>query len=385
MFKPVHTALFCAFFFLTGCSGGGPQSGAILNAPNAQKIDGTGDEPFVLVDMGRSFAERISATYPEFVSHMPRSAPEPFVIGVSDSLDISIVSNNEEGFIDFSQSAIAPLSTTRLPRQEVATDGTVAVPQLGRVRAAGRSVQEFESSLTKRLSQVLINPTAIVQLVDRQSTLVSVIGRVSARGSYPINLSTRRLLDVIGLAGGPTTDTEGLIVSLSRNGVTHRAALADLYKNKSLNIFVRGGDLIAIEPAVTRIQVLGATRGNTVVEFDTPGVTLIDVLSRAGGLSAPRAARKGVFVFREAPKRQLATLGADLKAFSGFETVPTVFRIDLTDPNALFTAKRFRMMDGDIFYVADSLSQQISDFFGSASKLAPLPADYIRDETITRR
>jgi polysaccharide export outer membrane protein len=256
------------------------------------------------------------------------------------------------------------------------------VPQLGRVRASGRTVQSFESLLTRRLSDVLINPTAIVQLVERQSATVSVVGRVSSGGTYPINLSTRRLLDVIGTSGGPTSDTEGLVVSLSRDGVEYRALLEDIYGNKALNIFVRDGDLISIEPEITRVQVLGATGGNDVLEFDEAGVTLIDVITKAGGLMAPRAARKGVFVFREAPRHQLAALGASLEEFPGYKNVPTVFRIDLTDPNALFTSKNFRMMDDDIVYVADSLSQQISDFFGSASNIAPTPAEYVRDNTI---
>lgn len=382
MFKPVVVVFLASALVLSGCTGGGPQLGAILNAPYAEKIDRTGDEPFVLVDLGRSFAKKITGSYPKFIGAMPKAGPEPFVINVSDVLDIAIVSNNDNGFIDFSQAAIAPLSITSLPRQEVAGDGTVAVPQLGRVKASGRTVQAFETMLTRQLSDVLVNPTAIVQMVQRQSATVSIVGRISSSGSYPINLSTRRLLDVIGVSGGPTSDTEGLIVSLSRGGVEYRAMLEEIYGNKALNIFVRDGDLISIEPDITRIQVLGATGGNDVLEFDEAEVTLIDVVTKAGGLLAPRAARKGVFVFREAPRHQLHALGADLTAFHGAHPVPTVFRIDMTDPNALFTAKEFRMMDDDIVYVADSLSQQISDFFGAASNIAPAPVEYVRDETL---
>lgn len=381
MIRPVFLATCAAMMFLGACSGGGPQLGAILNAPNAHKIDRTDEEPYVLVDLGRSFAEKVSASYPTFVSKMPQGAPEPFVIGVSDVLDISIVSSNDAGFIDFTQSAISPLSTTALPRQEVATDGTVTVPQLGRVRAAGRTVQSFESMLTQQLSEVLINPTAIVQLVQRQSATVSVIGRVSG-GSYPINVSTRRLVDVIGVAGGPTSDTDGLIVTLTRKGKQYQAVLADVYGDKSLNVYVRSGDLISIEPQKTKVQVIGATGGNNTIEFEEFGVSLIDVISRAGGLVSPRAARKGVFIYRDAPVGQLYALGADLSTFPGARTIPTVFRVDLTDPNALFTSRNFRMMDGDIVYVANSLSQQINDFFAVTGNLAPAPSVYVQDATL---
>lgn len=382
MLKSVLMAACAALLFLTGCSGGGPQLGAILNSPNAQKLDRRDEAPYVLVDIGRSFAEKISASYPEFVSKMPLAKPEPFVIGVSDVLSIAIVSSNDAGFIDFTQSAISPLSTTALPQQEVATDGTVTVPQLGRVKAAGSTVQSFESYLTRRLSNVLINPTAIVQVVQRQSATVNVIGRVSG-GSYPLNLSTRRLLDVIGVAGGPTDDTEGLIVTLNRNGVRYEAALEDIYADKALNVYLRTGDLISIEPQKTRVRVIGATGGNNTIEFEEFGVALIDVISRSGGLTSPRAARKGVFVYREAPVRQLHALGADLSAFPpGAMTIPTVFRIDLTDPNSLFTSQNFRMMDNDIVYVADSFSQQMNDFFSTTANLAPNPSTYVQDATL---
>lgn len=381
IYKARTLALCAAMFLLAGCAGSGPHLAAIMGSASAQKIDRTDESPYVLVDIGRAFAEKITASYPEFVSSMPQAAPEPFVIGVSDVLNISIVSSNDAGFIDFTQSAIAPLSTTTLPSQEVATDGTVMVPQLGRMKAAGRSVQSFESLLTRRLSDVLINPTAIVQVLQRQSATVNVIGRVSG-GSYPLNLSNRRLLDVIGVAGGPTSDTEGLIVTLNRRGVQHRAALEDVYANKKLNVFLRSGDLISIEPEQTRVRVLGATAGTATLDFEEFGVTLIDVISQAGGLISPRAARKGVFVYREAPLHQLHALGADLSAFPGAKTIPTVFRIDLTDPNSLFTSQNFRMMDNDIVYVADSIGQQISDFFGATSPLAPNPAVYVQDATL---
>lgn len=381
MFKSISIGLCAAILLLAGCSGGGPELNRILNAPNAQKIDRTDEAPYVLVDLGRQFAEKISNSYPEFHSYLPQTSPEPFVIGVSDVLNIAIVSSNDAGFIDFTQAAISPLSTTALPLQEVATDGTVTVPQLGRVKAAGKTVQAFERFLTRRLSDVLINPTAIVQVVQRQSATVNVIGDVSG-GSYPLNLSTRRLLDVIGVAGGPTADTDGLIVTLNRGGQQYKASLLDVYSDKSLNVFLRSGDLISIDPEKTRVQVIGATGGNNTIVFEEFGVSLIDVISQAGGLLSPRAARKGVFVYRDAPAHQLHALGADLSAFASAEKIPTVFRIDLTDPNAPFTSQNFRMMDDDIVYVADSLNQQLGTFFGTTSIFAPNPAAYVQDATL---
>lgn len=377
--------LFLVLTGLSACGGAGPATNAILNAPGAQKVDRSGGEaePFVLVDVGLAFAERLAAELAPAHWSMPQSAAPSFVIGVSDVLDISIVSNNDAGFIDFSQSAVTPIATTPLPRQVVAEDGTVAVPLLGRVKAAGRSVQALESQLTRRLSGVLVNPTAIVQLVERQSATVSVIGEgVTTPGSYPINLADRRLLDIVGRAGGPAGQAGDIVVSLSRGGKTYQALLEEIYRRKDLNIFVQAGDLLSLEPRRTRVQVVGATGANRLVEIAEVEVSLIDVLSEAGGLASPRADLKGVFVYRQAPPQALRAVGADLAPFAGRRTVPTVFRFDMTVPTALFTAKAFRMQDDDILYVADSANAKIENFFGATGPFAPNPSVYVQDATL---
>lgn len=376
--------LFAVMSGLSACGGAGPATNAILTAPGAQKVDRTNeDEPFVLIDVGLGFAERLATRVAEAHWSMPQGQAPAFVIGVSDVLDISIVSNNDAGFIDFSQSAVTPIATTPLPRQVVAADGTVAVPLLGRVKAEGRSVQSLESYLTRQLSGVLVNPTAFVQLVDRQSATVQVIGDgIKAAGTYPINLSDRRLLDIVGRAGGPSRGAGDVIVALSRGGRTYRAVLEDVYARKDLNVFVREGDLISFEPRRTRVQVLGATGASTLVEIEEVEVSLIDVLSEAAGLTSPRADLKGVFVYRLAPAEELRAVGANLAPFAGRRAVPTVYRFDMTQPTALFTAKAFRMRDDDILYVADSANAKIENFFGATGPFAPNPSVYVEDATL---
>lgn len=376
--------LIVAALGLTACGGAGPQTMAIMNAPGAQKLDRTaGDEPFILVDVGMNFAQRLSKVGTEPDWRMPQGGPSSFVIGVSDVLDISIVSSNDTGYIDFNQAALAPISTTPLPQQVVAEDGTVAVPLLGRVRASGQTIQALESLLTRRLSEVLVSPTAIVQMVERQSATVSVVGEgVGNPGTYPINLSDRRLLDIVGRAGGPVGEAKDIIVSLVRGGVTYQAVLFDVYGNKALNVYVHAGDLISLEPRSTRIQVVGATGSNTLVEIQEVDVSLMDALGEGGGLESPRADLKGVFVFREAAPEQMRALGADLSDFAGQETIPVVYRFDMTQPSALFTAKAFRMMDDDILYVADSTNAKLSNIFGATGFFAPDPSAYVQDATL---
>lgn len=373
-------AVVTALLVLTGCTGGGPRADDILGAENAVKVGEPEEKPFVLVELGQSNAEIVSRSIVQPPSSLPRASEQPFIIGRGDVLSVAIVSNNETGFIDFTQSAITPLSTVELPLLEVSNEGTVGIPTLGRVQASGLSVADFENKLTEQLSEILVNPRALVRLAERNSARASVIGDgISQPGSYAIGQTKNHLLDVIGQAGGPTRGAEDLIVSLSRRGVTSQARLQDVYANASLNVHVLDRDVISLEPNLTRVQVLGGTTENSQLTFETVNVNLMDVISKAGGLINTRASLRGVFIYRNAPPNQLFAIGATLESFDQSRPIPTVFRLDMREPTSIFAGAAFEMMDGDIVYVADNLNEDINIFFGTTSNIIPTPAEYILD------
>jgi polysaccharide export outer membrane protein len=161
-------------------------------------------EDFVLVEVNRQIAETVSnasltKTTASFISDT-RAAP--VTIGSGDILDIAIISTSENGFIDFSQSSVSPVSATPLPPQQVGSDGNVNVPPVGRVRASGQTIQQFETFLARKLGEVLVNPSVIVNLTDRRSARVSVLGAVNAPGAFSINQESTHLIDALTLAGG---------------------------------------------------------------------------------------------------------------------------------------------------------------------------------------
>jgi len=364
---------------VSACTGGGPRTDAIVNAENAIYVSSDAQDPFFLVDLTQATAHAVSLTMKPAYSWLPPSAEQPFVIGRGDILEIAIISNNDEGYIDFAQSAVTPLSTVQLPLQEVGTDGRVAVPTVGRVRASGYTVAQFEQRLTNFLAAELVSPTAVVRLAERNSARAAVIGEVSVPGDYPLIPTSNHVLELIGEAGGPTRKASDLIVSLSRHGKSYSARLSDIYEDAALNVHVRRDDVISVEPNLTRVQVLGATFINTQLEFETVDVDLMDVLSEAGGLINTRAALKGVFVYRHAPSTQLYAVGAPVEKCPSGKTIPTVFRLDMTEPTSLFAGSHFKMMDGDIVYVSDNLNAQVSAIVGSVTTFVPAPVEYIRD------
>lgn len=102
-------------------------------------------------------------------------------------------------------------------------------------------------------------------------------------------------------------------------------------------------------------------RANTLVDFSTDGITLEKAVAKAGGLinvlSDPV-----VFLLR----REHASLarkldpGFPIKNPNGYVNV--VYRANLRDPNTLFLAQRFDVLEDDILYVSGAPSTELQKF-----------------------
>lgn len=368
---------------LLGCAGSGPRTESILDDEQAVVAKNELETPFALIaissrsaKMSSSWLDRAQAA--QFIQD---TGSGPVVIGPSDILDVSIVSTSESGFIDLTNSTLSPISTTTLPSQEVGSDGMISVPPLGRISAQGKTAQDFELLLERRLGEVLVDPSVIVRIAERRSARVSILGAVINPGTFSINQNNMYLVEVLAEAGGPDGRSEDLEISVSRQGVTGRATLNRVYENPRLNIHVRAGDVISVDPPNRRLTVLGAGGVNNTITYDQPVLSLAEALSRAGGLLNRRADKKGVFIYREISRDAAAELGIDVAPF-GSGPVPAIFNIDLSRPQALFAAKEFKMGRNDLIYISDSLNEEISAVFSVLTNFTPTPAEYVRDATI---
>lgn len=363
---------------LAACAGVGPTTRAIVGGSESTVAARDETLPYIVVDVNESIATVVSSSMDVTPQFFADSRQTPVIIGVGDTVQISIVSSSETGFLDFTTASIAPISTTTLPPQTVRESGTLNVPPIGRIRVDGQSIQSLETLLERRLGEVLIEPSVIVELVDRQSARVNVVGQVAGGGAIPLTEVNTRLIDVIVAAGGPSGRTEDVIVRLSRRGQTRSVTLQQLYEHPRFNIIVQPGDVIALEPADRKFTVLGTT-GNQTLRFDEQDVTLAEALSLAGGLQSPRSDRNGVFLYRRVPRDVLASIGADISQLPGNE-ITTIFRFDFSDPTVLFTANEFDVADGDILYIAESANEQISTVLSTLTNFVPAPVEFTRRE-----
>jgi polysaccharide biosynthesis/export protein len=99
---------------------------------------------------------------------------------------------------------------------EVASDGQIELPLLGRVPAAGRNQGELVADLAERLTAYMQTPEVDVALQrGAQEPQVTVDGAVGRPGAYPLPAGSTTILEVIAHAGGRTRAAAS-VVELTR-------------------------------------------------------------------------------------------------------------------------------------------------------------------------
>jgi polysaccharide biosynthesis/export protein len=139
-----------------------------------------------LLCMCQRSAQAADATVAASNSHLPLNSD---IIGVGDQLTLS-----EENVDEF-----------KTQIYQVAADGTIGLPLVGRMKAAGLSVSEFEAALNHNLRRYIKAPQATVTSIKYHGRTVSVIGAVNTPGAYQIT-EPRSVLEMLSLAGGLKSD-----------------------------------------------------------------------------------------------------------------------------------------------------------------------------------
>lgn len=365
----------CAFV-----SGTGPTASQIRGAGEDVAVDrDPARARYAVVDVDLPVARALHAAPTvqpaSFFADTPPDRPQ-LTIGTGDEVAVTIVNTSQAGFVNFAQSTVSPLATTSLPPQPVMADGRISVPPLGRIAASGRTPQQLERELREQLGDVLVDPSVIVRLTDRRNRQVAVMGGAVQAGYYPILAEETRVLDVLGAAGVSTSASVGgggatapnapeeLVLTLNRGGVERQVRLDRFLADPALNVRVRPGDVIRLEPAERRFTLLGALGANGDYGYVDTSLTLAQALARGGGLVNQQAARNGVFLYRSTPREDLEELASEPLALRA-DLVPTVYSFDFSQPDVMLAAQRFEMRDGDMVYVPDSPLSELSKVLGA--------------------
>lgn len=161
----------------------------------------------------------------------PAADPGPYLIGVGDVVLLSTPSGG---------SAVEELSgllAAQNSRQgyTVQDDGAVNIPNVGRVRIAGLTIEDAEDVLFQRLVENQFDPTFSLEITEFNSRRVSVGGGVSHPGVLPIGLQPVLLGDALATMGGISVpDQDAASVRIYRDGALYQIPVTTLYGRADL-------------------------------------------------------------------------------------------------------------------------------------------------------
>lgn len=168
-------------------------------------------------------------------------------------------------------------------------DGTFNYPLLGKVHAAGLTVDGLTVKLISGLSTQLNQPDVTVTLKQGRPRKVTVVGDgVHAAGQYDFKTGMH-LLDLLAVAGGPAGEPQLVSATLeTEGGATVSVDLSKLLADAdtSQNLPLAPGDvlfLVARNPEVGQVQVVGDVEKPGAYSIMPSGISILSLLNQAGG------------------------------------------------------------------------------------------------------
>ena len=357
-----------ALALLGGCGGFLPTIG-----PTRSQIENAKPSPsdagFQIIDVNDAVTNRLMARRGQrmFSETLGSQRIASRTAGAGDLLEVSIWEAAPATLFSMasttsaSPNAIATSHPTTLPEQPVDDEGFILVPFAGRIPASGRTLQQIESEITERLKGKANQPEVLVRMTRNFSSNATVVGEVNLSTRVQLVPGNERLLDALAAAGGVRQPVNKMTIQVTRSDSVFSLPLETIIRDPKQNVPLEPGDVVTALFQPYSFTALGSTGKNEEVNFETQGITVAQALARSGGLIDLRSNPKGVFIFRFEPKDALDWPRQPVKTTAD-DRVPTVFRVDLTDPNSFFLIQNFTIENKDILYVSNAPITEIQKF-----------------------
>lgn len=242
---------------------------------------------------------------------------------------------------------------------QIDNDGSVTLPMIGQVHAAGLTVEQFQVNLVTAYKKYFKDPQVTVQVNDFRSQPVSVAGNVTTPGVVQLR-GNRNLMEVIGQAGGLRADAGDSVLitrNLSEGPIPVAGAFTDPTGKYSVahidirsvmngkdpegNILIKPHDVITV-PRARMVYVLGnVTRPGGYVMTENETMSLTQAVALAGGWDHS-AALSGARILRADGGPTREQIPADVKKIMQNK------------------APDLQMRPDDILYIPNSLTKQVS-------------------------
>jgi polysaccharide biosynthesis/export protein len=286
-----------------------------------------GTETVPLQDKALSI-ERVATALPPQV--------DEYEIGPNDVLNILVLGHEELSSVrDFNKGIVGTI---------VKKDGNIYLPIVGKIRAAGYSVEEFHEVLRDQLKAYVVDPQVSIDVLKYESQKFFVLGFVKEPGAFPVDGDTT-LLEAIGLAKGVLAGASLERAYVIRNGELLPINLADLLLrgDTSRNVYMKDRDLVYIPSgADQKVYVLGEVRMPGAVLIEDGRLSLAQALAEAGGLLAIEADDDSIKLIRGSwQEPTVYTLGYDTVLEEGDRIQLRAGDRIVVAPTALTTMTRY--------------------------------------------
>ena len=131
----------------------------------------------------------------------------------------------------------------------VQNDGSIAIPDVGRVEVGGKTVEEAEDELFKRLVANQIDPSFSLEVAEFNSQRVALGGAVRNPSVVPVTLTTLHLNEAISASGGLSVeDPDYAVIRLYRDGTMYQIPVKEyLAKSDLQKLVLKGGDSVFVD------------------------------------------------------------------------------------------------------------------------------------------
>jgi len=184
----------------------------------------------------------------------------------------------------------------------VEADGSFTFPLIGRVKAGGLTLRQFEAELKKKLADGYFkNPQISVAVETYRSQRIFIVGEVRNPGTYPLT-GDMTLIEALARAGSNTQTAspeaiivrapagkqpEGPILPEQKTDATEilHVNIRDLQSGAlSQNVALRDGDTIFV-PRAESVYVFGQVKNPGAYALQSADTTVLQALSLAGGVT----------------------------------------------------------------------------------------------------
>jgi polysaccharide export outer membrane protein len=212
------------------------------------------------------------------------AADDKYLLGPDDVIDVTVPT-----FGDFDKALDCELV--------VLPDGTISYPEVGRIKAAGRSTDDVASEIKTALEKTRQSVNVVITVREIHSQHVRIVGAVTQGGSFDLKPNWR-LLDVVAMAGGLSDQPYHVTGRLMRgNDVIPLDIPAAVAKPSSdSNVPIKNDDIIILDrmEVHNQVHILGQVIHPGAFDLEQ-GMGVLSLVAEGGG-PTDRAALRNSYI-----------------------------------------------------------------------------------------